>query len=457
MTRADWSSSPVDLAVAVVDRWESDLVAGLGAQPGVRVHRRCADIEDVLACAAAGVVRAIVVSADLRGLDAEALDRLHQHGCVVVALAEPGDHGAKTRLQRLAVSHVLEADAEPQDVAAAVREADQLRTVLRSGLVADPRDALTAAGRLAQAPERGALTSDNADDAAAPARAVDGRIVAVWGPVGAPGRTTIAVGLAAELAGGGRQTLLVDADTYGASIAQALGLLDEAAGIAGACRAADRGTLDPAQLTRHTPYVAPRLRVLSGLVRPDRWPEVRSGALSQVLTNARSLADWVVVDTGFCLEQDEELSYDSAAPRRNQATLTALAQADVVVAVGAADPIGLQRLVRGLRTLREVTDLTVDDVVVVANRVRAAAVGGRPERAVRDALHRYAGVSEPVLVPYDPESLDAAVLAGRTLAEHARSSPVRQALQDVVARLHRGRPVAVSSTDGTEPVPARRH
>jgi hypothetical protein len=50
------------------------------------------------------------------------------------------------------------------------------------------------------------------------------------------------------------------------------------------------------------------------------------------------------VDCGFCIEVDEELSYDTAAPRRNGATVTALEQADLVVVVGSADPLGLARL-----------------------------------------------------------------------------------------------------------------
>jgi Flp pilus assembly CpaE family ATPase len=242
------------------------------------------------------------------------------------------------------------------------------------------------------------------------------------------------VELAAELASAGQEVLLVDADTYGASIAQRLGLLDESAGVAAACRAADRGGLDPGELIRLAPVVLPRLRLLTGLVRPDRWPEVRASALATVLQTARAVADWVVVDTGFCLEQDEELAYDTVAPRRNQTTLAALAESDLVTVVGAADPVGLQRLVRGLREIAGL-DGFGSPLTVVANRVRASAVGNRPGRQVRDALRRYAGVDDVLLVPDDPESVDAAVLAGRTLGEHARASPVRAAVQDLVVRL----------------------
>ena len=68
-----------------------------------------------------------------------------------------------------------------------------------------------------------------------------GMVIAVWGPTGAPGRTTVAVTLAVEAALLGVETLLVDADTYGGSVAQALGLLDEAPGLAAAARAANSG------------------------------------------------------------------------------------------------------------------------------------------------------------------------------------------------------------------------
>jgi len=259
-----------------------------------------------------------------------------------------------------------------------------------------------------------------------------GRVVAVWGPAGAPGRTTTAVALAAEVAAAGGACLLVDADTYAGSVAQLLGLLDEAPGLATAARATDHGTLDVAALSALAPQVTPGLRVLTGLASSTRWPEIRPASLAAVLRAARELTGCTVVDTAASLEQDEELSYDTAAPRRNGVTLQALQDADIVVAVGSADPIGLQRLVRGLQDL---TAVVSSSPVVVVNRVRASAVGPAPERTVRRALARYAGVDDPVLVPDDGAVLDAAVLQGRTLPESAPSSPVRAAHARLARRL----------------------
>ena len=98
-----------------------------------------------------------------------------------------------------------------------------------------------------------------------------------------------------------------------------------------------------------------------------------------------------------------------------------------MLAVGSADPVGLARLVRGLAELREaVPDRSPPQVVV--NRVRRSAVPGDAAQEVRGALARYAGVAEPVLVPYDLAALDGALAGGRTLAEAAPGSPARAAL-----------------------------
>jgi MinD-like ATPase involved in chromosome partitioning or flagellar assembly len=255
----------------------------------------------------------------------------------------------------------------------------------------------------------------------------------VWGPTGAPGRTAVAVGLASELAALDRSTLLVDGDVYGGVIAQVLGLLDEAPGLAAAARLANNGQLDLPALADLARTVAPGLRLLSGIARAERWPELRPSALEVVLGLTRSLATMTVVDCGFCLEQDEELAYDTAAPRRNGATLAFLEAADTVLAVGTADPVGLQRLVRGLGELKEAVPGVSPRVVV--NRLRSSGVPGDAESEIRSALQRYAGVDDIAFVPLDTAGVDAAIAAGRTLAEAAPASPARLALADLAASI----------------------
>ena len=118
----------------------------------------------------------------------------------------------------------------------------------------------------------------------------------------------------------------------------------------------------------------PELRVLTGLPLAQRWPELRPAGVEAVLATGRSMADFDVVDCGFCLETDEELSFDTVAPRRNGATLAVLDAADLVLAVGSADPIGMQRLIRGLADLR---DTGLDRTVASSAQPSAARCGAR--------------------------------------------------------------------------------
>jgi len=385
---------------------EAELAATLATSaPDLEVVRRCVDLADLLATAAAGRARAVVLAADLRRLDREAISRLGFAGVAVVGLAASPDDSAAQRLRQLGVERVVTADG----VAVAVRLAV---------------DAFTAGVTASQAPQ-----------AQEPPQGL-GRVIAVWGPAGAPGRTTVAVNLAAELARLGRPVLLVDADTYGGAVAQLLGVLDEAPGLAAACRFANAGRLDRAQLVTVAQELSPGLCVLTGIGRAERWPEIRASSFTEVLRVARDVASYVVVDAGFCLEQDEDLTYDTTAPHRNGATLAALAAADVVVAVAGADPVGLGRY---LRLFPQLSELTAVAPVTVVNRVRERVLGpGDPGRQATSALVRYAGIEAPVVVPDDPAAVDGATAVGRTLAEQAAKSAVRLAIRGLALRIAEG-------------------
>lgn len=411
------------VVTAVSDRWESVLVTTLERGTDAQIARRCPDLADLLAVAGSGLAEVALVSADLRSLDRTALDHLRECMVTVVGIYPPGDDKAERHLRQLGIVTIIPADASADVVQEALDAVD------------DPRpgaEATWSAQGLEQY-EAGSYVQDDAqDDAQDDGQESLGTIIAVWGPAGAPGRTVVALNLASELARLGQATVLVDADTYGGCIAQSLSLLDEAPGLAAATRSADQGTLDLAALARLAPEVSAGLRVLTGIPKAERWPELRAAALEHVLTLTRRLARFTVIDCGFSLEDDEELSYDTLAPRRNAATLTSLAVADQVLAVGAGDPIGLQRLVRGLQELGTVASPAP---TVVINKVRSSAVGVRPEPRIRDALTRFAGIDDPRFIPDDPASLDGALLAGQSLAEAAPDSGVRKALVALAAEV----------------------
>ncbi|MFC8038655.1 CpaE family protein [Paenarthrobacter sp. NPDC057355] len=421
----------MNIPVVTVCAADETVVDGLERLHGpVTVVRRCSELTELLAACQSGLALAAVIGDGSEELTTTLVDRLGAVGVTVVALTENPEEAR--RLRSIGVV-VASADIEPLELAAEISQA-----VGRSS-----RCGQGDSGRSASFADPGVdLHLPHQPEAGQGEPCGSGRIFAVWGPAGAPGRTLLAVNMAAELAADGQSVILVDADSYGASVSAMLGLLDESAGLAQACRLADQGLLDLEALTTAASEVytkAGSFRVLTGTTRADRWTELRAAALTLVLERARQLADVVVVDTGFCLEADEELSFDTLAPRRNASTLRSLELADVVFAVGSADAIGVPRLVRGLAELEVAVPQASPRVVL--NKVKRSAVGYAPEKQLDDAWNRYGpGISIEAYIPSDPESCDAALLSGSVLLETAPESDIRHAIAGLVcAPVHQKR------------------
>lgn len=398
------SGPTVVLVVAAGAAWESGALERLNAAGGIVVLKRCVDVDDLLAAASAGQAEVAVLALDAPGLDRPAVDHLHRYGVAAVAVAPAGVPGeaARVRASRIGIRDVV---AEPDlgrlpgVVAAAATPAAGPEPV------ADPVPAAPSGPPPAEPPP------------------TPGRVVVVWGPAGAPGRTTVATGLAAELAARGLRTTLVDADPVSPSVAQQLGVLDEISGLLSAARLAGSGDLEEGFVSVQR-ALEHRLTVVTGLPRPDRWVEVRPGVVEHLLDVARRQGH-VVVDTGPSLE-DDPAGEVGTRPTRHQLTLEALDVADEVVVVGAADPVGLSRLARGLVELRE--RLPGTPVRVVVNRMRTSL--GWSERDVAGMVGgfvRHAGLH---FVPEDRATVDRALVTGSTLLTQG-DAPVVRALASV--------------------------
>jgi hypothetical protein len=243
--------------------------------------------------------------------------------------------------------------------------------------------------------------------------ATQGCTVVVWGPLGSSGVSTIALALAGCAARAGLSTLIVDAHVYGGAQSGLLNLFDEAPGFAAGCRLAAREKLSPEELRRVAAVVShgrDNLTVLTGIPEAQRWTELGPDSVRSVLRTARASWDVTVVDVAFCLEEDEEISSDLFAPRRNGATLACLAEADVVVGVAGCDSLSLSRYILAMPRLREVIGST--PVVTVVNRLRPSAAGLAPEASVRETLQRFAGIGDALCVPDDTAILDRTLVAG---------------------------------------------
>lgn len=257
-----------------------------------------------------------------------------------------------------------------------------------------------------------------------------GDLVAVWGPKGSPGRTTVAIELATVLAQSDPGTLLVDADLYGGDIAQLLGVVDELSGIVPLCRLAAQGRLrDPGWVTELR-SIDRGPAVLPGLLRAELWREVSTFGWDELLEAARRAFSTTVVDIGFCVESPPPLP---GAPGRNDVAISALEKADRVLVVVRADPIGLRSFFWSFTDHRDLFDQ--ERCLVVINRVQPG-----QEEEVRKLVRRYLGTSPFALIPDRPDHALRAVWEGLPIALSSPSSPVHSVMRDIAAGL--GAPVA---------------
>ena len=366
------------LLAAAGAEWEAEVTSALGRARCVA--RRCLDVHDLLALAATGVGEVAVVAAELTGLDADAVRRLQAARLAVIGVVHDSDVASQVeRLRRIGIGEVL-VQPDPAELVARVQS---IRVPPLPEAVPEP-------------------------DSSIPASEQMGRVVVVWGPAGAPGRSTTAAALATLRAAGGRPVVLIDADPRGGTIGQDLGILDEVSGLLAAARRANDGSLTPDVYAGCRRALPGGVEVLTGLPRPDRWMEVRPGVIDTLVHTAALGAD-VVIDAGDGLDDDER--------SRDRITLEALASADEVVVVGGAEPAGLVRLSRGLMHLKEMGHQPAH---VVVNRLRDSL--GWERRDLVSMISGYLWQAQVHFVREDRAIVDRALVAGRSLAEMGESS-----------------------------------
>ena len=260
----------------------------------------------------------------------------------------------------------------------------------------------------------------------------DGRIVLVWGPHGAPGRSTVAASLAHGLAACGG-AILVDADVEAPSLVQLLGMPEDSSALAGAARLATHGRLDAESFRRVLAPVGGGLFLLGGLGRSGRWRELPPASMTEVWAQCRRAVAWTVVDVAGG-PADDDVDDFTLEPGRGAVTADLVSHADVILVVGGADPVGVRRLLQLLDEMGASMN-PAGRVEVVINRVRASAAGPSPQQALREALARFGGLEDIVLLPDDAATADACLLQGCTVLERAPASALGKALSALVDRI----------------------
>lgn len=326
----------IDVVLCVSGAQEVRIVHDLARQwaQDVRVVRRCADLTEARAVVAAGIGDVLLVDMGARGLTRDTVAEMQRSAVAVVGFR---DELYDPEAASLGIAHFVSHSASTD-----VLVAEMTRALSSDG--SEPEVLMPAPAGEDEVPQ-------------------ESRVIVVWGPAGSPGRSSLVINLGAELAACGVRTTVVDADTYTPALSQMIGVADEAPGIVAACRAASRDTLADDVLENAFTPLHENLALLSGIGVARRWPEVTSTSLAPVWKQLRKRGGVILVDCAPFLEEDEDLSYDTIAPQRNAATLSAIQEADAIIAVTLSDPVMLTRLVREKERLAELTDTPMHVVV----------------------------------------------------------------------------------------------
>jgi MinD superfamily P-loop ATPase len=267
---------------------------------------------------------------------------LHDRGRRVLGVFDPGEPASRQVVERAGVDRVVAADATPREVLEALLVLMPDPTAVDIGVL-DPWQPNTGASQVGSARSQ--------------------RVV-VTGPAGS-GSTEVAIELTRSLAGS-VPTVLVDADEVAPAVATRLALPIEP-NLRTAIDCVEHG---PGDVSDAVISIADGFDVIAGLPNVHAWEQVRVTEVERVLRATETVGfRRVVVDVAATLE-------DVGGPRRGRHAVTraVVSSADRCVAVGAATPVGIARLVAWVADLRLLAPDVALDVVV--------------NRAPRDAFRR---------------------------------------------------------------------
>ncbi len=282
----------------------------------------------------------LIVGARWPALSAGFVAALHASGRRVLGVSNAGDEGSREFLVRCGVDRVVDGDAAPQTIVEAARG---VARALEVASVAPTADAIEPTARVVPPAPRG-------------------RVIVVGGPSGG-GSTEVALELARSIG-----AVIVDADEVAPSVAPRLGIPTEP-NLRTLVESVEFAERDPLAAVQRAG--ADHVGVVCGVTNVVGRSPLRA---SEVVRAVRLLArvGTVVVDTSAPLD-------DIGPTNRGRYAVTRAlhADADMILAVGLATPLGAIRTLGWLASLQALrADVSVDLVVnrsVGATRARLLA------------------------------------------------------------------------------------
>jgi Flp pilus assembly CpaE family ATPase len=398
--RANDAPAPFRLAAGLGDpEREQRLLSSLGSTGDIVVAERCLSADELIDYVQRGCIDAVLVASDLHRLNESRLDEL-----------------ARSRLPLLLLAPDPEAEhwqSFPGALLTSNAESDSVRQVLLAVIRGEhpPRPTHRA--------EAEVPTVEPVEAASAPETL---SMIALASGHGSPGRTTVAVSLAAAL-GAVAPTVLVDADLSGPSIAACLDA-DPTRNISMLVHAEPETPRDwdraIAQEVQPLHPRSPHGVVLCGVPKPEMRSLIPIRFFERLLSELRQRYRYVILDIGA-----DFLGAEVALHR------TALAQAHQILLVGSADLVGLWHTRTALGLLQDQLALGPERIALIINRHDRRYHHGRAE--IEWAL----GLPTAAIVPYDHGSAQRALAAQHPLILEGRNRAGR-VLVDLAERVHGG-------------------
>lgn len=254
-----------------------------------------------------------------------------------------------------------------------------------------------------------------------------GKAVVFWSAAGSPGRSALLAAMACELAKTSKRVLVIDADVYAPSLIQHFGFDQNYSGLSASVRQIEQGRLDAESFERLLiEFALPRhaLKLLAGLTMVNRWPEIGFDRIRMLIEFAKKRFDFVLVDVATNLETS--LVDAKLLSERNATTIGALSAADQIVAVCAADVIGINRFVWAMQSLRELKLNAKMSLVV--NRLNQSSLGRKAAGDVAEAIRNLAEVEVDAFIEQDEALFAKALAEGVPVSLVGRNSSAKQAI-----------------------------
>jgi MinD-like ATPase involved in chromosome partitioning or flagellar assembly len=382
----------------------------------VVVVAQCLAAEQLVEAVESRQVDAVVVAWSLHRLSDAILEYLDRSGLPIVLLV-PDPHDQRWRGRRGPVMAVGSDAVSICQTLVALRRGESVLNLSRTRPAPQP------------------VTLKAADS---PARASSG-VIAVAGGAGSPGRTTLAINLAAAL-GTAAPTVLLEADLCAPTVAAFLDR-DPSRNLCTLAHAVREDTLawasalsDELQpLSSHSPMA----QVLCGLPKREMRTSINPAFLERLVAELARQFRYVVIDIG-----SEWLGTDSAAVNHR----AVLASAPQLLLLAGSDLVGLWHARTALDQLERQLGIDRHNVQLVLNRHDARFHHGRAEVAW------HLGAPVAAVIPFDHAAAQRAIAQQRPLVVESNSRASRAVLS-LAEEIHTARlriPVEARANAGTE-------